>query len=1609
MSDKLLRQIDREIAEALAARKVFPSRRAALELMKGPGWLQGLGGFFPIRERLSCRRVLELCRPVLDRLCPEAPEAGWGPFCYKFICSLMYPEGGFAPGSDRYAAGAYFYLTVLQVLLDRERAVLSFDPMLDFQFLPEAEYASCDCAGEYRRFLAAWREEFVYELMRLGLEVTPFRTLSHISGVHYIALTAARGLSEAGVDVDLSLISAAAAAHDIGKFGCRPGERVPYLHYYYTDQWLLARRMERISHIASNHSTWDLELESLSVESLLLIYADFRSKQSRDERGNEITTLYPLEQSFQVILSKLDNVDAKKRRRYEFVYGKLHDFEDYMRSLGGDVDLTGRSRPPMPVKDPALMGPEETLEGLILLSVEHNLRLMHMLSNEQKFGNIIEAARSAKSWQQLRAYLNVFEEYFTYLSARQKAQALSFLYELLMHREGDIRRQAGALIGQIIARFHLVYRKEVPADARNDPAEEVPFTLWSQYLDMIIFPDHKTTPQQRSHISYTLKLMVGAMLDYARPGDIPRFLGALLRYYDDPEHTAPDTAFTLLDAIRYLPAQYYGEETRSKLIDFAAHFVAGPELRLTTAALEYLREAVRSLPRSHPQMARIAAIARAAPSGALTTAFLQCKILRRAGERVDELERTLYQTDITSEIFLDNLKIATPWVVKVAGVELLRDQVEHGVETHILHIATHFSNLVKVSERVVVRHSAGSALVRTLTMLRREQRNEVVVELGKGLEMGQYQISKYIPQYLGEAALYLHPAELDEQVLWLKSLLGSPNDSAVAGALNTIGVLLQNYPAYRDRFSQSEADYERRRAELLGLLLQGLAHYRVGVRQEALLVTGKLLFDSPVLEMEEKSRIFSQCYRKLLFLFRDSARPDNLSFFYRAAALAHINRFIALRRLDRGPFTFEQPRRVAFFPGTFDPFTLSHKGIVRAIRDMGFEVYLAVDEFSWSKKAQPHLVRRQIVNLSVAGEFHVHLFPDDIPVNIANPADLRRLLDLFPDQKVYIVAGSDVVANASSYSAPERPFSIHQMNHIIFRRAGEAELPRPLPIRGEVIQLQLPPHLEDISSTRIRENVDLNRDISNFIDPVIQDFIYQNGLYLRDSRDKPMLYAGDLEFQWVADPDPMLIADLTAGDPDREVLRDAMAAQGDRLLLLRRTGPRSQLLGYISYRKLSISQLFSALGDPELANRVRLRAAGDVLLITALAADASDPHQDCDQLLLSELLSRSLEEQCVYGVFRPHSGRLSESLEDVLSRSGFTAREGHSPIREVDMRSPTVLIQNLETAIQDPLSHNPRVLSAIHRSHRRLQRAMTGLYPGSLVLTLSAGIIHNRLLNKITAYNQVPATPTTPRVLGECMCVPYGKLLRGRMVPNTVTKTIHTDKVYSPDLKESVMEAFPFYSPIPSQIRTIKSFGRPVILVDDLMHPGFRFKALDPILRQEGVPIRQVLVGVLSGYGKDLMTALERPVDSVYYLPALRQWFVEATLYPFIGGNTVRRPSSPVPGLLPGINHILPYAAPAFAGECGDEAVFQLSRACLENSLDVIRALEQEYRALYGRNLTLSRLPEAVILPLCPDKGTCLHYDPNLAASVYLENDLEQLDRVRGTVQGRQAEYLNKG
>ena len=228
----------------------------------------------------------------------------------------------------------------------------------------------------------------------------------------------------------------------------------------------------------------------------------------------------------------------------------------------------------------------------------------------------------------------------------------------------------------------------------------------------------------------------------------------------------------------------------------------------------------------------------------------------------------------------------------------------------------------------------------------------------------------------------------------MQLLLSSANTVIVAAALATVGAMLEHYGVYAGRFREPQEVLKRRWQRLAGLLLKGLASYRQSVRQEALQILGERIFGSQVLSRADKAALFTLMAKKILFLLGEQPEQE-LSFFYTAAALSHIYRFIVSYQIECGAFSFRAPAGAAFFPGTFDPFSLSHKGIVQAIRNLGMEVYLAVDEFSWSKKTQPSLVRRQIVSMSVADEFDVYLFPHDIPVNLATPEDLDRLRQVF--------------------------------------------------------------------------------------------------------------------------------------------------------------------------------------------------------------------------------------------------------------------------------------------------------------------------------------------------------------------------------------------------------------------------------------------------------------------------------------------------------------------------------------------------------------------------------------------------------------------------------------
>ncbi len=120
--------------------------------------------------RLRCADVLALCRPELETLCPGEPSEGWLAYAYDYARRLLYPKRPMRSPSPPVRCSC---CRCCRCCLPPRRSCCP-RPGLDLPiFLTDDELAGSPCAPSYQRFLRLWRREFVYELMRLGLEVTP--------------------------------------------------------------------------------------------------------------------------------------------------------------------------------------------------------------------------------------------------------------------------------------------------------------------------------------------------------------------------------------------------------------------------------------------------------------------------------------------------------------------------------------------------------------------------------------------------------------------------------------------------------------------------------------------------------------------------------------------------------------------------------------------------------------------------------------------------------------------------------------------------------------------------------------------------------------------------------------------------------------------------------------------------------------------------------------------------------------------------------------------------------------------------------------------------------------------------------------------------------------------------------------------------------------------------------------------------------------------------------------------------------------------------------------------------------------------------------------------
>jgi nicotinic acid mononucleotide adenylyltransferase len=1576
-------------------------------------------------KRFHARDVFALMEPLVPMLCKSLPKVPWLQYFYYHSLSYSFPEAVSITLDPTFTPVAEIYLRILRVASQYQQrgADTTWQSKYPLTLLTEEETLALEDPREYMQFKKAFYQEFVYEMMKLNQEVIGYSTLDHICGVHFMALKVARQLKNAGLPIDLGRVAGAAAGHDIGKFGCKADEmkRVAYYHYFYTGEWFEKHDIVYIRNVAINHSTWDLELEALPIESLILIYSDFRVKAEKVD-NKSVMKIYDLQASFDVILEKLDNVDAAKEDRYRRVYRSLKDFEDYLIDLGVDISremfmaLNPQIRPNR--KYFSLLQGAAVTQSVIYSSIEHNINLLHRLRDETSLNKMLEPVRNSRDMTNLRAYVGILEEYFNYMTQKQKQIVINFLYEKLVSPEEDIRKQCAELIGVIIAHYDEEIRKETPPSVVIKPTDFDALKLFDTYVRRFLFPENKIIDRHKKYISYSLRDMLFTFFESLEEAGKRKEAIATVISYFEAYNEDEQIRFYLVKAARILPFKEFDESQRFLILNFVSGLLDHPDMKLRLRAYNLIYTILPYASETLIAQCHITRVFENIPAIYDNPAdnFARLKLAEqlRTDEQTVEALKGICMSDLqlTSNIFLSNLKTATLDIAKRFQIELLiRNTLLYDYENNF-YMAMHLCNLLKVSALESVRNTAGKMLLELIPHLTFEQKNDITIELLRALEMESYEFTKYIPPYLGKIILHIKPKELDEILESFEKKMSTNNERLISLIERTIGHAISRYADYKYAFEETEEGHDHRVLRMFGILFTGFVHPSGFVNQVAFNVIAKSIFNDRALSLRKKEYLYRVTIKKIMSLMVNTDEEQDIIFYNNAASLKYIYRFVNEYQHVYGKMTLKPHNKIAFFPGAFDPFTLSHKQIATDIRDKGFEVLLYVDEFSWSKRTQPNLIRRNIIKKSVASEIDIFPFPRDISINIANPHDLSLLKELFPESEVFLVVGSDVIIYASAYGY-ETHTTINEIPHLIYERGGihyAKEAKKRLKERLKRLHpssqiVTLPKVYENISSTLIRDYIDEKRDISSLIEPLAQNYIYEKSLYQREPMYKRVMSSKAINLEIYDDVSPAFLQNLvgeTTSDSAKELLAKYQCLserEGFRVIVLKRAGKGQEVIAYAICHWLRASGIHNEFKDTHIIKYIRDDAVGRILVIDGIVKKKGADVRNLEQIVLTETLAHALAQDYTYCIYKESlRPQVAKEIVEVLQIQGFiniSSQKTGESVFAVNMSSPCTVNLDIHSMFKEPYRNIPEVQQAMSRTRARLQKAFTELYPGNLVLNFDRAMIYETLIKKVCDENKVSPIPQEPRSLGNAMCVPFGAVFRQSILPNTVTKALHAEKYFLPDLSEHHIMEYPFYLDIENQIKMIKSFNRPVILVDDLLNKGYRIKALEPHFRSNDVNIQKFIVGIMSGSGKQIAEEMSLNCDAAYFIPKIKVWFYESKLYPFIDGDAIWRGKMLESNLINSVNLILPYASASYIGGTTKEAIYNLSEVALMNAIEIMTAVEIGYEYENDRLLTIDRLGEVLNTPRYPDKGNHIIYANNVKPSEYLKDDLEQLRKLK--------------
>jgi nicotinic acid mononucleotide adenylyltransferase len=1563
---------------------------------------------------------------------------GWREALFTEARRRLFPEI-YAEPTPELEAVARFFFPLAEVVL-REQAGLSGqhphpDPLphlgegtgvgggpgeeapsiigrLPFVPLAEEEIARWPSGDEYRRMLQVVRDDALLVAMAMAQEWRGLTLYEHVLGVTGLALWIGRQLAKVAA-VDLPLLHGAAIGHDIGKFGCIGDEirRIPRLHYYYTNTFYADRGLPSLGHIATNHSCWDLELVRLPIETLLLIYADFRVKEWPDEQGRRTMRIISLADAFTAIKEKLESPDAEKIRRYQGVYRKLRDLEEYLQFLGLELDQPGFECPQPP--KPQLPA-ELDLVGVVagrahpdavalvtgarlgvlrrLFVTAHNLGVMERLRDLPALRALLEEARSFERWRDLRTVLAILGEYSPALSREQKAMALDFFVELLSHRDDDIRYHAANRIADLLASREDFWRKDLPAGVVLRP-ERAMLDELERILGLLDLagaePEEDMAPTER--VLYAIPIVVRRLLRKAGP-DVKERAWELVKasFASRLLDKRPLVGLYVCEALEASMA-HQPPVDRGWLVQFAEAWMEHPALPTRLMAWLLLAALAREDEEGVLGAVRRCVERLAAQGGDRTVAelFLLEELAAACGLGEVAARAHAARTkgrDPVREVFLRNLKSRVSWVEKkvncdyLCAIALLRQTEKRDPGSYFAsEVASHFANMLKVSRVEGTRFHAGRSLLRLLPLLTEPQRNELMVELLRSLELEEEAVTRYIPRFLGPVLASLPEQEFLEGLEDLEAHARRASEPLQRLLLQTAGWVLLSLDAER-----AQGAVLRR---LTGMFLGALAETRSSTVHEGFAQIALVLERLARAPRDDgRAGAFLALAGKKLLALVSHERGNRVRFFLAASALAHLD--AALARLRR-PLRFPERPSVAIIPGTFDPFTSAHAAVVAKALESADEALVQIDDYSWRKHTLPRATREELVRMALAASPEAYLAPFHPPVNLASEAGLRRLRRVLGRRRIVLVVGSDVLAGASAYRSKRG--EIWEFPHVVVMRDGaepEELLERIGMFRAGVAVVPAPPHAHAVSSTSLRGVLERGDALEANCHPLVARTLVERRLYANVPAAK----------QPVAPPQERLVVSpagrgLPAG-LERVAARDGAvtSAAGHELNVLV-GGESGHARAALVWRRVSAAALPVVLGDEAILPSGAARFVGEGALVERAGAAPPIAVEALGDLL-ADSAARWLDAGLLFALL-PLGGGAPTAWAEAARAVGVAPlgapepRDGEEThFGGVRLTNPLVLLWDLEGVLQPTCAAAPAVERALASGREALAAFFARCAPGNALLHLNAEELKRRVVERARERLAASRRGRSWLVLG------VGRQFSRDMVASVPTLAVEVERCLTWQGYEGGLYPLHGTPPLRLQLSVARELGRDALLLAPFLDNAEEVLAVVEGAREVGLAVREVLIGVTSAAVRAALELRGVPHECGAVVPGWQGVLRESAITPYLGGwSIVGRPPLPAGSLLPSLPDCLPYHYPHHLGLPEDEAL-DFSRLALERARELLRAIEDTFREREGRLLSVRDLGAVVRIPRCPPLPEGFVPPPERLPSELLAEDLEALARL---------------